>query len=179
MKVPQKRVKRWAKRWAKRRLSSRSCHSRRRSARKEEDSLRRQLRLRERVGAEVQRVRVVGKEDAAATVVVAVKRKMQVGVAADVISELEDVGAGGAGAAVAGEAVAADEVAVDEVAEDAVVDAAARSARRRGNNKSNALFLETFFVVIIAHTPTVSLSLSLARSSYPWSVTVGADFDKT
>jgi hypothetical protein len=178
MKVPQKRVKRWAKRWAKRRLSSRSCHSRRRSARKEEDSLRRQLRLRERVGAEVQRVRVVGKEDAAATVV-AVKRKMRVGVAADVISELEDVGAGGAGAAVAGEAVAADEVAVDEVAEDAVVDAAARSARRRGNNKSNALFLETFFVVIIAHTPTVSLSLSLARSSYPWSVTVGADFDKT
>jgi hypothetical protein len=139
MKVPQKRVKRWAKRWAKRRLSSRSCHSQRRSARKEEDSLRRQLRLRERVGAEVQRVRVVGKEDAAATVV-AVKRKMRVGVAADVISELEDmdVGAGGAGAAVAGEAVAADEVAVDEVAEDAVVDAAARSARRRGNNKSNA-----------------------------------------
>ena len=120
----------------------------------------------------------MGKEDAAATVV-AVKRKMRVGVAADVISELEDVGAGGAGAAVAGEAVAADEVAVDEVAEDAVVDAAARSARRRGNNKSNALFLETFFVVIIAHTPTVSLSLSLARSSYPWSVTVGADFDKT
>ena len=86
----------------------------------------------------------MGKEDAAATVV-AVKRKMRVGVAADVISELEDmdVGAGGAGAAVAGEAVAADEVAADEVAEDAVVDAAARSARRRGNNKSNALFLPT------------------------------------
>ena len=98
---------------------------------------------------------------------------MRVGVAADVISELEDmdVGAGGAGAAVAGEAVAADEVAADEVAEDAVVDAAARSARRRGNNKSNAL--------LSSHTPTVSLSLSLARSSYPWSVTVGADFDKT